>query len=139
VTPTGTWLAFCPADRQISLDDLHQRLSNEPDHSFRREPDRLVITVHDPSTGSSGEVFVEIESGPAVQRRATELADLDIVVDDAVPEPDRDLLRRSDLCYKISYDLEDPFTVYNTLMFVAGELMSECAATVFDETNERFV
>lgn len=139
MTTAGTWIAFCPTADRIELGELERRIGNELDTTTRLEAGRLVLSARDASTGVRADVDVTIQTGPDVLAEAAELADLDIVVDEAVPPPDRERLRRSDACYVISYDLDDAYTVYNTLVNVATELSAACGAIVFDQTNQRFV
>jgi hypothetical protein len=132
VSDRGVWLAYCISERRIDLAELRRRLGDEPDHVFRVTASAIEIAV------DSRNVLITVESGQAAKASAIQLADdEDVLFGDE--EPDRELLRRCDVCYRAEYDLDDVYEVYNTLMYFAGALIEACGAIVFDEPNRRFV
>jgi hypothetical protein len=132
---TGAWEAYCSSARAITLDELKRRLS--PEFTITRlEGDVLVASPHD---APKCRIEVTLVRWPEVTEEARELADLDVVLDPGVPEPNRDVLRACDARYVLAYDPDEYDELYNTLATISPALEEACAAITYDRSNERFV
>jgi hypothetical protein len=132
---TGTWEAYCSSARAITLGDLKSRLS--PEFTVTRvEGDTLFASPHD---AAKLQIAVTIERGSEVTEDAEGLADLDVVLNPGVPEPDRDALRASEVRYVIAYEPDEYDELYNTLATISPALEEACGAITYDRMNERFV
>lgn len=141
----GTWLAYCDRRRLIPLDAVGRHLASHGELAPRLDPAGkvLVVEVHDTMTGNVADIAVSIDTGPHVALEAAELAESltsgRIPIDEGVPIPDAAALARTDARYEITWDLRRSDETYNAMMWIAGILMEECGAIVFDSTNHRFV
>src|SRR5262249_24186124 len=136
----GIWYAYCARERLMSLDDLARRLMPDSALTVRREQENLlVVTVHDSLTGNDADVTISIDTGPHVAIEAAELAEGWLTVDEGVPPPDAEALRRADARYELNWELLFSDETYNAMLVIADDLIQACGAIVYDVTNRRYV
>jgi hypothetical protein len=139
----GIWLAYCARARLLPLDAIARRLAPDPEITIRLESDVLIAAVDDSLTGHSTEITVGIDTGAHVRLEAAEvaarLASGRLTADEGVPTPDREALAGADCRYELRWDLRFSDETYNAMLVIAGVVMQECGAIVYDVTNQRFV
>jgi hypothetical protein len=137
---TGTWLAYCPRERLISLEEIARRIATDPEVTLPDPADDvLTVRVHDRMTGTVADIWVGSDTGSHVILEAQELVERDIGVDPGVPAPDLALLALCDARYELIWELQFSVETYNVMMVLVDILQEACGAIVHDITNDRFV